>query len=83
MTDNEILAALTDIFRDIFDDDSVVITPASSAYDFAAWDSLSNVNIMVATEMRFNVRFKTSEVEGLKNVGELIALTKKQLQTQG
>ncbi|EON10812.1 MULTISPECIES: acyl carrier protein [Pandoraea] len=79
MTDTEILDALTDIFRDIFDDDAVTITPQSSAADFDAWDSLSNVNIMVATEMRFGVRFKTSEVEGLKNVGELIELIKKQL----
>ncbi len=79
MTDAEILNALTDIFRDVFDDDSVVITPESSAADFEAWDSLSNVNIMVATEMHFGIRFKTSEVEGLHNVGELIALIRKQL----
>jgi len=83
MTDADILNALTDIFRDIFDDDSVVITPASSAADFDAWDSLSNVNIMVATEMRFGVRFKTSEVEGLRNVGELIGLIQKQLAAKG
>lgn len=83
MTDTQILDALTDIFRDIFDDESVVITPASSAKDFDAWDSLSNVNIMVATEMHFGVRFKTSEVEGLGNVGELIALIQKQLAAKG
>jgi acyl carrier protein len=79
MTDAEILAGLTDIFRDVFDDDSVHINEASSAEDFDEWDSLSNVNLMVATEMRFGVRFKTSEVEGLKNVGELMALIRKQL----
>lgn len=83
MTDTQILDALTDIFRDIFDDESVVITPASSAKDFDAWDSLSNVNIMVATEMHFGVRFKTSEVEGLGNVGELIVLIQKQLAAKG
>jgi len=79
MTETEILTALTAIFRDIFDDETAVITPESSAADFDAWDSLSNVNIMVASEMRFGVRFKTSEVEGLRNVGELIALIRKQL----
>ena len=83
MTDTQILDALTDIFRDIFDDDSVVITPASSAKDFDAWDSLSNVNIMVAPEMHFGVRFKTSEVEGLGNVGELVSLIQKQLAAKG
>jgi len=83
MTDADILNALTEIFRDVFDDDTVTITPESSAKDFDAWDSLSNVNIMVATEMRFGVRFKTSEVEGLRNVGELIGLIKKQLAAKG
>lgn len=83
MNDTQILDALTDIFRDIFDDESVVITPASSAKDFDAWDSLSNVNIMVATEMHFGVRFKTSEVEGLGNVGELVSLIQKQLAAKG
>ncbi len=79
MTDADILNALTDIFRDVFDDDSVTITPATTAADYDAWDSLSNVNIMVAAEMRFGVRFKASEVEGLHNVGELIALIQRQL----
>jgi len=83
MTDADILAILTDIFRDVFDDDSVVITPASSAADYEAWDSLTNVNIMVAAEMRLGVRFKASEVEGLRNVGELIALIKRQLAAKG
>lgn len=78
MTDSEIVAGLQDILRDVFDDDSVVINQESSAADFPAWDSLSNVNIMVAAEMRFGVRFKASEVEGLRNVGELVALIKKQ-----
>jgi acyl carrier protein len=83
MTDADILATLTEIFRDVFDDDSVMITPASSAADYAAWDSLTNVNIMIAAEMRFGVRFKASEVEGLRNVGELIALIGRQLAARG
>lgn len=83
MTDANILDALTDIFRDVFDDDSVVISPASTAAEYKAWDSLSNVNIMVAAEMRFGVRFKASEVEGLRNVGELIALIQRQLAAKG
>ncbi|MEG1680933.1 MAG: acyl carrier protein [Stenotrophomonas sp.] len=78
MNNAEILAILQETLRDVFDDESVVITEASSAADFPAWDSLSNVNIMVATEMRFGVRFKASEVEGLRNIGELIALIQKQ-----
>lgn len=82
MTDTEILNSLTDIFRDVFDDESVMISPESSAQDYAAWDSLSNVNILVAAELRFGVRIKTSEVEELKNVGELVALIRRKLDAQ-
>ncbi|MFT0533498.1 acyl carrier protein [Castellaniella hirudinis] len=83
MNDQEILAALNDIFRDVLDDDDIRITENSSAADYDSWDSLANVNLIVAAEMRFGVRFRTSEVEGLRNVGELIALIKKQLLAKG
>ncbi|WP_322996998.1 acyl carrier protein [Castellaniella sp.] len=83
MNDKEILVTLNDIFRDVLDDDDINITENSSAADYEEWDSLANVNLIVAAEMRFGVRFRTSEVEGLRNVGELIALIKKQLITKG
>jgi acyl carrier protein len=77
MTEQEILGALTNIFREVFDDNSLAITPATSAADIAAWDSVNNISLMVATEIRFGVRFRTSELEELKNVGDLISLIKK------
>ncbi|WP_323016313.1 acyl carrier protein [Castellaniella sp.] len=83
MNNEEILAALNEIFRDVLDDEEIVITENSSAADYDAWDSLANVNLIVASEMRFGVRFRTSEVESLRNVGELMALIQKQLLAKG
>jgi acyl carrier protein len=74
MTKEEILAELTQIFRGIFDDDDLQITPATSADDISEWDSLKHINIVVAAEMEFKVKFQTSEIESLKNVGELVDL---------
>lgn len=69
-----LLATLTELFRDVFDDDTLVLTPATTAADIAAWDSLNHISLLVAAEMRFGIKFRTAEMEELKNVGELAAL---------
>jgi acyl carrier protein len=74
MIDNDILVKLTDIFREVFDDDTLTITPDTTADDIARWDSFNHINIIVGTEMRFGVKFQTAEIESLKNVGELVNL---------
>ena len=74
MDDAAIYAQLTTIFRDIFDDDSLVLTPDTTAADIAEWDSFNHVNITVACEAAFGIRFKSSEIEELANVGELARL---------
>ena len=74
MTEQQILDALTEIFRDVFDNPKLVITPQTTAEDIKDWDSVNHINIIVAAESRFNVKFKTAEIEELKNVGELVHL---------
>ena len=74
MTDAEIREQLTGVFRDVFDDHTIAIHDAMTAKDVEGWDSLNHVNLIVAVEKQFRVRFTTREVNGLKNVGELIAL---------
>jgi acyl carrier protein len=74
MTEQQILDALTEIFRDVFDDPGLVIKPETTAEDIKDWDSVNHINIIVAAEVRFNVKFKTAEVEELKNVGEFVHL---------
>ena len=79
MTDQEILEKLTDIFRDILDDDNIVLTPETTAEDITDWDSANHVNIVVSTEMRFKVRFSGAEVEHLKNVGDFVKLVQRKM----
>lgn len=71
---NNVHARLTVIFRDTFDDDSIVLQPAMTADDVENWDSLTHINLIVAIEKEFRIRFTTAEVSGLKNVGDLEAL---------
>ncbi len=71
---NDLHSRLTDIFRDTFDDESLVLQPGMTADDVENWDSLSHINLIVAIEKEFRIRFTTGEVSGLKNVGELEAL---------
>ncbi len=79
MNEAEIRDRLTQVFREIFDDDSIAIHDAMTADDIEAWDSLNHVNLVVATEKQFGVRFKTKEVHALKNVADLIALIGRKL----
>ena len=74
MTLGEVYDALTVILRDVFDDETVVASPELSAKDVPQWDSFNHINIVAAAEMRFGVKFRTSEIEGLRNVGEFAAL---------
>jgi len=77
VTEPQILEGLTEIFREIFDDDSLKLTMDTTADDIDQWDSFNHINILVAAETRFGVKFKTAEIEGLKNVGEFVHLIEK------
>jgi acyl carrier protein len=71
--------ALEEVFRDVFDDESIAITEETTAKDVDGWDSLTHINLVVATEKRFGVKFTTKEVTGLANVGEFLDLIAKKL----
>ncbi len=62
---------LTDVFRQVFDDPTIALKPETTANDVEGWDSLSHVNLIMAVENRFNIRFNRKEVIGFKNVGDL------------
>jgi len=74
---SETLDRMQSVFRDIFDDDGLMIRPEMTAADVEAWDSLSHFNLIDAIEREFKVRFTTAEVTSLKNVGDLAALVEK------
>lgn len=74
MERNEIAMRLTEIFREVFDDDTIEIHDAMTAKDVEEWDSLNHINLIVAVERAFRVKFTTKEVSALANVGEFITL---------
>ncbi len=77
MDRQQILDEMGNIIRDIFDDDTIVVTDNTTAADIEDWDSLEQINILVAAEHAFSVKFSVGEIEGLKNVGELVDLVVK------
>ncbi len=74
MNETAILEAIQPIFHDVFDDDSLVITRATSAADIEDWDSLEQINLLSAMEKKFGVKFSLGDVRGLQNVGDLVDL---------
>ena len=74
MQSEQTLAELTDIFRDLFGDDTLVLRPEMTANDVKGWDSIKHVSLIVAVEDRFGIRMKSSEIERLSNVGDLIRI---------
>jgi acyl carrier protein len=74
MTHTQIHEKLTGIFRDLFDDPALIVGDATVASDVDGWDSLAHVDLVVAVEKAFAVRFTTKEVKGLSNVGDFIRL---------
>jgi acyl carrier protein len=65
-------ARLTKIMRDIFDEDDVEYSDTLTADDVEGWDSLSHVRFLVTIEKSFGFRFTSGEIDGFKNVGEVL-----------
>jgi acyl carrier protein len=74
MDQRNVMARLTVLFRDVFDDPALVISPTTTAADVAAWDSMSHVTLIVAAEQAFGIRFRTAEMDDLHDVGALAQL---------
>ena len=70
---------LQEVFRDVFDDEEIIIDADTTAEDIDAWDSLTHVQLIVAVEKEFAVKFSTVEIMKMKNVGEFIDLINKKL----
>lgn len=76
MTDEEVYAALTEVFHETFDIDTITLTPQTTAADVAGWDSVKMVVIILAVEERFGIKLRSREVDNLKNVGDLAEAVK-------
>lgn len=72
MNESEIYAKLTEIARDIFDDEGLTLTADTTANEVENWDSMSHINFVVMIEGAFHVKFTAAEIEELKNIGDLV-----------
>jgi acyl carrier protein len=79
MTQAEILDRLQPIFRDVLDENSLVIVMDSNATNTPNWDSLSHINLLSSVESDFKVKFALGERQDLKNVGDLVALIQRKM----
>ncbi len=79
MEESQLRSRLTSIFQDLFDDPVLEINDAMTANDVEAWDSLTHINLIVAVEKEFKIKFTTGEVNQLRNVGELVALIRRKV----
>ena len=76
----DIQERLTKVFRTVFDNESITLTPDLTADDIDEWDSLSHINLMLAIELEFGIEFSQREIQDFRNVGELIECVKTKLE---
>ena len=72
MERNEALARVQEVFRDVLDNEDIVLSDETTADDIEEWDSLSHIQLIVAVEKAFHVKFTSKEILSWKNVGELV-----------
>ena len=72
MTREEIYGKLNEVFQDVFDDEDITVNDSKVASDVDGWDSLEHINLIVAVERCFGIKFTMGETTGLKNVGEMV-----------
>ena len=72
MDSDSILEKINEVFIDILDNDELVINKATTANDVEEWDSLTHIQLVVAIEKSFNIRFNSKEIQSWKDVGEMM-----------
>lgn len=68
----EIFSQIQTIFEDILDDEVITLGETTTADDVEGWDSLTHIQLVVAVEKHFKVKFKSKEILSWKNVGEMV-----------
>jgi acyl carrier protein len=72
MTRDDVFAQLQRVFRDVFDDEAIVLRPNTTAADIPGWDSLNQIKIIISCERALGVRLKPREINALENVDEMV-----------
>ena len=71
MSRDDVFVKLNEVFRDVFDDESITVTDTTTADDIEDWDSLEHINLLAAVEQEFSMKFNMGQVVSMKNVGEM------------
>ncbi|MCR5733884.1 MAG: acyl carrier protein [Lachnospiraceae bacterium] len=79
MSRDEVMEKVTSIFREVFDDETLVITDSTNSNDIEDWDSFEHISLIVSMEKEFSLKFDVKQVNTLENVGEMIDLILKLL----
>ena len=74
MNREEVYEQLTQVFRDVFDNKDITINDNTTADDIDEWDSMEYINLIIAVEEEFSIKFTMGQVNGMKNVGEMVGL---------
>lgn len=74
MNTEDISNRLTEVFRDVFDDESIVLSRDTTANDIEDWDSLAQISLLVAIDKEFSIKLDLTDIKLLKNVGDIIDL---------
>lgn len=74
MTEKEIYDILNDVFRNVFDDEEIVVTETTTSDDIEDWDSLEHINLIVAIEKAFGIKFNIGEIHSMECVGDMAKL---------
>lgn len=79
MSRNEILEKVNEIFHDVFDDDTIVVSEETTAADIEDWDSLTHITLISEVENAFGFTFAMKDVLGMQNVGEMLDIIEKEI----
>lgn len=80
MSREEIYEQLNEVFRDVFDDDTIEVNDQTTSRDIKDWDSLEHINLIAAIETQFGMKFTMGQVVTMKNVGEMVDIISSQIQ---
>ena len=80
MNEADVWRQVTEVFREVFEDDEIALSPETTAADIEDWDSLTNIQLIVALEKAFpGLKFSTGQIAYLENVGDLVAVIERQV----
>ena len=72
MERNQVLIQIQEIFREVLDDNDIILTEEIASNDIEEWDSLTHIMLIVDLEKKFKIKFSSNEILVWKNIGEMI-----------